>query len=183
MKVRFNTLIVLTVLGVIFSSAVCVYAKGPKGPDLGPIPGEELDESQKAALETQQVEMMKQIILLQAELDVTRLDKQTILKNKNFKSSAVEKLIKKEQDIKTEMEMLRLKNLEAMRNILNDDQWKAFSKHMGPVGPMGHGPMNGPCAMMDKPMMGRDKGPFGPGMNSMPPVPPVEKGEKDADAK
>jgi hypothetical protein len=170
MKDRFNAMILLAALAAVLLIALPASAKGPGSQDVDHLPGLQLDDAQKEALELKQADLKKKMIRLRADLAIVRVDKEMALKNRNFKAGDVEKLIRKEMDIETDMEMARLKNLEAVRALLTDEQWKEFPKHMAPMRPK-HGPrfmegkrgfVRGKCPMagdMDKSCIAKPAGP------------------------
>ncbi len=113
------------------------------------IPGITLDDTQKAKLEAKDAEHQKKMIRLRADHQVARVDVDNLLKDKNFKRDAAEKLIRNMMAVETEMELERLDRIHELRTVLTDAQWKMYAAHAGMGAcPMGGKGMKGCCAMM-----------------------------------
>ncbi len=98
-----------------------------KAPLFKNLSGLNLTEKQTAKLETKKMDHCKKMIQLKANLAIAKLEKQKMIKDRNFKSEEVKKQIEKIMDIKTEMQMAKLEVLAKLSDILTDDQWKQFS--------------------------------------------------------
>jgi len=98
------------------------------------LPGLKLTNEQETKLSKTETEHCKKMIRMRAELSVAKLEKQVMLRDKNFKEEAVQKQIKKIMDIKTDMQMARLAALTELRNVLTDEQWEQFSSYVGKRG-------------------------------------------------
>lgn len=125
------TYMIIGITAVMMIGLGQAYARGTCFSMLDRIPGITLDDSQKATLETKETDYRKKMIRLKADYAVARVDKETLMKDKNFKKDQVEKQIRKMMDIETNIEMARLEALDELRKVLTDEQWKTFSTHMG----------------------------------------------------
>lgn len=129
------TYIIAGICSFLIIGAGSVYAKGSCLAQVDRIPGMTLTDAQKATLETKEAEFKKKMIKLRADHAVARVDKDELMKNKNFKKEDVQKQIKKMMAIETDMEMARLDSLDDLRKILTDEQWAVFASHMDNYGP------------------------------------------------
>jgi hypothetical protein len=126
-------IITMTLLGIspVFAQGVCSR--------IDMIPGIILNDAQKAKLQASDLEHQKKMIRLHADFAVAELEKDNLIKDKNFKKDAVEKKIHKIMAVKTDMELEKLSEINDLRTVLTDDQWKIFVAHMGSRGMCGAG--------------------------------------------
>jgi len=149
------------------------YAQGTCLSFIDRIPGITLDDAQKTTISAKETEQRKKMIQLKADHELALLDKDALLKDKNFKKDAVEKQVRKIMAIESDMEMAKLDGLDELRKVLTDEQWAMFSKHMGQRGPgMGKHCMGkaskGAHRMGNGPGMGSDDAPNRMGMKNCP---------------
>lgn len=133
MKTR-KHFIVIAVFAMVTLGAGVVLAKRPCWSMMDNLKGIELTDEQRTKLEAKQSDHQKKIIQLRADLSVARLEKQEMMKDRNFKKEKVEKQIKKMMAVKTDMQMARLDALADLRTILTDEQWDVFRNNMGKRG-------------------------------------------------
>ncbi len=126
--------IVIAVFAIVTLGAGVALAKRSCWSMLDNLKGIELTDAQRTKLEAKQTGHQKKMIQLRADLSVARLEKQKMMKGRNFKKEKVEKQIKKMMAVKTDMQMARLDALADLRTVFTDEQWEVFSKHMGKRG-------------------------------------------------
>jgi Spy/CpxP family protein refolding chaperone len=102
----------------------------------------ELTAEQNDKMDKMMTDHRKKMIRLRADLEIARIDKMEMIKDRNFQKDKLQKQVKKIMAIETNMEMARIDMLAQARTILTDEQWKVFSdrqKHRrhGKIGPRG----------------------------------------------
>ena len=154
------TYMVVGIITMAFLGISPVFAQGVCS-RVGMIPGMTLNDAQKAKLQASDLEHRKKMIRLHADFAVAELEKDNLIKDKNFKKDAVEKQIHKIMVIKTDMELEKLSEINDLRTVLTDDQWKLFVAHMSSRGMCGAGS----CGMGMGMMHGKGHG-MGMGMKN-----------------
>lgn len=105
------------------------------------IKGITLTDAQKTKIQAFDTDHQKKMIKFHADMSIARLEKDNLLKDKNFKKDAVEKQVRKIMAIKTDMELEKVAEINNLRTVLTDDQWKAFTDDTRC--PRGRGMMDG----------------------------------------
>lgn len=127
-------LIMIAIMALFVAGVAQAYAQSSCLTMVERIPGITLDDAQKASLSDKEADHRKKMIRLRADHQVARVDKQNLIKDRNFKKDAVKKQILSMVDIKKEKELARLDALDDLRKILTDDQWAVFVAHTGGKG-------------------------------------------------
>jgi hypothetical protein len=127
-------LIMIATLALFVAGVAQAYAQMTCFTMVERIPGITLDDTQRAALSDKEADHRKKMIQLRADYQVARVDKQNLIKDRNFKKDAVKKQILSMVDIKKEKELARLDALDDLRKVLTDDQWAVFVAHTGGKG-------------------------------------------------
>ena len=130
MKTRTSYIIVAVIMMVAFGVGNAL-AERPCFSMMDNLSGLKLTDDQKAKLEKNQTAHCKKMIRLRADLSIAKLEKQKMIAHKNFKEDAVRKQLGKVMDVKRDMQMARLDALTELRDVLNDEQWVAFSSNLG----------------------------------------------------
>lgn len=128
------TYIIITAVALVTLGTGVALAWGSCYSKIDRIPGITLDDKQRAALNAKEDEHQKAMIRLKADFDIARVEKQALLKNKEFNKKDVQKQIDKMGGIKAEMQKAKLDALDNVRQILTDEQWALFNDAMGKKG-------------------------------------------------
>jgi Spy/CpxP family protein refolding chaperone len=148
------TYMVAGILTLLVFSAGSVFAFGSCLSRVDMIKGITLTDAQKTKLQAMDTDHKKKMIKLHSDMATANVEKDALLKDKNFKKDAVEKQIRKIMAIRTDIEMEKLSTVNDLRTVLTDDQWKIFADHMGSMAMCGKGGMMGMGMMCE-----RDGGP------------------------
>lgn len=167
MKNKIN-IIILTVFTLVTLGAVSAMAKEPcpVGPDNtkkiemkrgmpDKMKDMALTAEQKDKMDKMMTDHRKKMIRLRADLEIARIDKREMIKDKNFQKDKLQKQVKKIMAIQTDMEMSRVDMLAQARTILTDDQWKVFSDRQEKRGHGKKGPRGGDTFAMSDRMVKR----------------------------
>ena len=110
--------------------------RGPRGPH---IPN--LTEEQREQLHGFRVEMAKEVLPLENQIGEKEAQLKTLTTSEDYNASAVNNLIEEIGDVKTELEKLKVGQIQKIKSILTEDQLVAFNKQIAD-GPR-HGPKKG----------------------------------------
>ncbi|GAB6094863.1 hypothetical protein JCM14469_11150 [Desulfatiferula olefinivorans] len=127
-------LTVITIITLFVAGAVQAYAQPSCFTMVERIPGITLDDAQRSALTEKDADHRKKMIRLRADYQVARVDKQNLIKDRNFKKDAVKKQIESMVGIQKEKELARLDALDDLRKVLTDEQWAVFTAHTAGAG-------------------------------------------------
>lgn len=125
---------ILAIIAILTLGTGVAFAERPCFSALNNLPGIDLTKDQKAKLEAKEIEHRKKMIRLRSDLSIAKLEKQNMMKNRNFKKEGVSKQIKKITGIKNGMQMAKLDVMVDLRDTLTDEQWETFRNSKGKKG-------------------------------------------------
>lgn len=105
-----------------------------------------LDEKQKEAVRAIHLQTKKTMIKKAADIKVAKIELQEILSKDPVDLAAAEAAVKKIENQRTEMKMMRIKAMEEVKSNLNPEQRKKFSEMMSFLSMKRHG-RHGECRM------------------------------------
>ncbi len=106
------------------------FAKRSSVDAIGNIEGINLTEGQKVKLEKNDNDHRTAMSAYKSELAAATFEKNTLVRNKDFKKAAVEEKIRKIMSIRTAMEMSKLEKRLGIRGILTSTQWRLLNEHL-----------------------------------------------------
>ncbi len=103
------------------------FAERPCFSVLENLSGLNLTTDQKTKLEEKQMPHCKKMIRLRVDLFIEKLEKNKMVRDRNFNREAVQKQIEKIMDMTRNMQMAKLDALADVRDVLTDEQWAEYS--------------------------------------------------------